>query len=313
MWLEILIYVCFLLFIGAFVWKVIKYIRMPVHLKWELYPNAHGASSETSDSPAEEMKLQEKHFLQSVFLELKYMMIEIFLFKKIFRHNRGLWYFTHPFHMGLFLLIVWAILLFISALMMINGISLAESTNGAVKFVYYLTLAVGGTGFILGILGGIGLLLKRLFDNKYKPFTSVSDIFNLAFILAIMISGLVSWLSFDVMFNNAREFMRDLISFNQNASVNPAMYTGLALFTLFLVYLPFTHMMHLITKYFTHHKVLWDNAPYKRGSRLEKTLEKQFAQPVSWGAPHTRDSKTWSDAVLGTQKAKDENSANKSN
>jgi hypothetical protein len=70
-------------------------------------------------------------------------------------------------------------------------------------------------------------------------------------------------------------------------------------------------MMHIITKYFTHHKVLWDNAPYKRGSRLEKVLDKQFTQPVSWAAPHTRDSKTWNDIVLGNQTSGDGKSVNK--
>jgi len=311
MWLQVLIYICFLFFVGASIAKAIKYSRMPVHLKWELYPIAHEVGHESGGSYLEEPNWWDKTPRRSVLGELKYMAREVLLFEKTYRNNRGLWYFTYPFHMGLFLLIVWLILLLLGALVMVAGVSFAEPASNLARIVHYLTLALGISGFIIGILGCCGLLIKRLNDENLKPFTIPADYFNLSFILVILLSGFVSWLVFDQEFNSARELIKSLITFSSTPDINPAMLIGLILFSLFLVYMPFTHMMHGLTKYFTFHRVLWDNEPNLRGSRLERKMQKQFMQPINWSAPHTQGGKTWGEIVSGDEGGGDEKNGNK--
>ncbi|MCX6007895.1 MAG: nitrate reductase gamma subunit, partial [Chloroflexi bacterium] len=41
MWLQLIIYASLIIFAIALTWRAIRYARMPVHLRWELYPVAH--------------------------------------------------------------------------------------------------------------------------------------------------------------------------------------------------------------------------------------------------------------------------------
>lgn len=298
-WLYVVTYTCFLFFIGAFVAKAIKYSRMPIHLRWELYPVAHEVGHESGGSYLEGLDWRDKTPRRSLLGELKYMAREGLVFEKCYRNNRGLWYFTYPFHMGLFLLIIWLGLLLMGSFMMIAGVSLSEPANTLARVVNYLTLVVGIPGFILGTFGCGGLLIKRLTDENLKPYTAPADYFNLSFILTILLSGLVSWLLFDQLFNSARELMKSVITFNPAVSINLAMFIGLILFSLFLLYVPFTHMMHGLAKYFTYHRVVWDDEPNLGGSSIEKKVKGLLQQPVDWSAPHIQRGKTWSEIVSG--------------
>jgi predicted SPOUT superfamily RNA methylase MTH1 len=40
-WLQYLSYISFLVFNFGILTKVIKYVKMPLHLRWELYPIPH--------------------------------------------------------------------------------------------------------------------------------------------------------------------------------------------------------------------------------------------------------------------------------
>lgn len=294
-WLHFLLYVSFLFFVGAFIVKAIKYSRMPIHLRWELYPVAHEVGHESGGSYLEESNWWDKKPQRSILGELKYMGREGLLFEKCYRNNRGLWYFTYPFHLGLFLLIIWLILLLFGTLLMIDGVSFAEPANILARVVNYLTLAVGIPGFIIGTFGCGGLLIKRLSDENLKPYTAPIDYFNLSLLLVILLSGLISWLWFDQLFNAARGLLKSLITLSPATGINPAMSSGLILFSLFLVYMPFTRMMHGLAKYFTYHRVIWDDEPNLSGSKLERKVQAYLMQPVNWSAPHTQNGKTWSE------------------
>jgi nitrate reductase gamma subunit len=73
----------------------------------------------------------------------------------------------------------------------------------------------------------------------------------------------------------------------------------------FLVYLPFTYMMHFVAKYFMYHKIRWDDQPTVPGSKMEKEIAKLLSQPVTWGAKHVNPdgkNKTWVD--IATEETK---------
>jgi len=292
-------YVALLIFIIASIMKARKYATAPIHLRWELYPVPHEVGHKSGGSYLEEPDWWTKPRRKSFFGEIKYMIREGFLFEKCYRNNRSLWYFTYPLHMGLFLLIVWLVLLFVGALTMLTGASIAETTNAWTTLIYYLTLVVGIAGLVLSTFGCIGLIITRSTNEDLKLYTAPREYFHLSFILVILLGGLTSWIFFDPAFITAREFTKSLITFDTTVSINPAMTGSLILFALFLIYMPFSNLMHGLAKYFTHHRVLWEDEPNLKGSKMEKRVTQLLNQPVSWSAPHIQSGKRWSEIVSG--------------
>jgi nitrate reductase gamma subunit len=300
--LYLLSYVAFLVFGIVFVMKAIKYATAPIHLRWELYPVAHEVGHKSGGSYLEELNWWNKPRKSSLFGEIKYMAREGLFFEKCYRNNRGLWYFTYPFHMGLLLLMVWIGLLFVGAITMVAGIPVAEPANAWAAIVYYLTLIVGIAGLVLGTFGCAGLIVRRTTNEELRLYTAPKDYFDLSFILAILLAGVVSWIFFDTVFTTAREFARGLITFRIVANVNPALVISIILFAIFLIYMPFTSLMHGLAKYFTYHRVVWEDEPNLRGSRVEKRVEELLQRPVTWEAPHIQPGKTWRETVSGGTK-----------
>jgi len=287
--LPVLSYLSTLTFVGVSIVKVVKYATMPTHLRWELYPVAHEKGRSWGGSYLEELDWWTKPRRKSLVGELKYMVREASLFSQCYHRNRGLWYFTYPLHIGLFLLVIWLLLLLIGASTMLTGVSVSISANVWGKLIYYLTLAVGSAGLVAGTIGCIGLLVRRSVEKNLKLYTTPVDYFNLSLILAILISGIYSWLLFDPTFSTAREYVKNLLTFTLVTTVNPAMSAGIVLFSLFLIYMPFTQMMHGLAKYFTYHRVRWDDEPNLMDSDMEKRVRRLLNQPVSWSAPPIQD------------------------
>jgi hypothetical protein len=52
--------------------------------------------------------------------------------------------------------------------------------------------------------------------------------------------------------------------------------------------------MHYVAKYFTYHKVRWDDEPNRPGSGLENRLKLLLGQPAGWSAPHIHPGESWS-------------------
>jgi hypothetical protein len=84
-------------------------------------------------------------------------------------------------------------------------------------------------------------------------------------------------------------------------------YTAL----LFIAYLPFTHMTHFITKYFTYHSVRWEDAANTPENKMQDKIMSYLNQTVTWAAPHigADGTKTWlaiaSSPVPTTEKKND--------
>ena len=47
---------------------------------------------------------------------------------------------------------------------------------------------------------------------------------------------------------------------------------GLALSALLAAYIPFTHMIHFVAKYFTYHTIRWDDRPNRPGGSVERKM-----------------------------------------
>jgi len=277
-----------------------KVARMPLHLRWELYPIAHEKGYKYGGSYFEELdwwtKPRQKSGIRSIIFKLR----DYLIFPGYYRRNRGYWFGLYPWHIGFYLIVGFHILAFLGALVILAaGLSItSESVNILGRVIYYLTLVVAVGSFVTGSVGSIGLLIERLVNKDLRAYTSPSNYFNYLFFLIVFLSGLVAWYFFDPTLSSYREFWKSLITF-QYMNVEPATYTHLMLFSLFLIYLPFTRSTHYITKLFVFFGVFWDNAPNLKGSDMEKKVREVLNKPVSWSAPHIQSGKRWSEVAKG--------------
>ncbi len=298
-WLQALVYLCFAIFVIVLLAKVVKYATMPIHLRWELYPVPHEkGKAEHGGSFFEEVDWWKKPRETTLAGELKEMLMEMLFIKRVFEYKRSLWWFTYPFHTGIYLILVWFVLVFIGAVLELVGIPVTASASGSLALlsalIYYLTWVVGALAMVLMLVFGIGLLIRRLTDSGMRDYSTPIDYFNLLFIIAVVATGMAAW-QYDKDFALARAFMKSLITFSPLPEASSATVLHVTLLSLLFLYLPFTKMTHFIGKYFTYHKVLWEDEPNLKGGELEKEVKNVLTYKVSWAAPHIKPGMSWAD------------------
>jgi nitrate reductase gamma subunit len=119
--LRLLTYAAGLIFVAGFAAKIIKYAAMPMHVRWELYPVPHEGKA-WGGSFYEEVDHWKKERHKDHMAQYRFMVPEIFFIKALYEDNRSLWYWSFPFHMGLYLSIGGLALLAIGALLQIGGL-----------------------------------------------------------------------------------------------------------------------------------------------------------------------------------------------
>jgi nitrate reductase gamma subunit len=290
----------FLIFI---IYRTLAISRLPVHLRWELAPIPHEkGKGRYGGSYLEEYEWWDKPQHRSLIAPMIYMVKEIFLLRGIWEHNRALWPLTFAFHMGIYLMVGMLLLSVVSAVLIITETPL---------FVLNISLGIASVfavvGYLLGGLGAIGLILKRALDSNLSPFNTVSKYFNLLFLVAVFISGIYVWLYSGHFTSDMSLFMKSLITFDAGVTVAFPLSLHLVILLLFILYLPWTDMIHFIAKYFTYHAIRWDDAPQDK--KMEQELRGLLAQPVTWSAPHVKadGKKNWVD--ITTKKTNDEKEA----
>lgn len=265
-----------------------------MHGRWELYPVPKEAADRRhyGGSYFEDLEWWNKPKSTSLAAELLDMLKEMLFIKILFANQKRHWWVSYALHLGIYLLVLWAVLLLAGAVMELSGLPLTTAkgvnVNPWAGFIYYLTFISGATGALLLTLGSAGLFLRRLFNNTLKKYTSPQEYFNLLFILAVAVSGLVVW-SGDPAFNYGREIMKGLLTFTPIRAGN-ALTVHILLLGALLIYIPQTKMSHYVGKFFSFHKVMWENEPNLRNSRMEETVRKalSYKPKTSWSAPHIK-------------------------
>jgi nitrate reductase gamma subunit len=288
---SVLTLVALVIFIVATVYRVVRISSTPVHLRWELYPVPHekGGRARYGGSYLEEPDWWLHDTSGSMLGDLRVMIPEIFLLKGVWEANRGLWFWSWSFHIGLYLLAASALV-----------ISLAGVLTFDLPPFIEVALSIGLTAcFILGSIGSLGMVIKRLVDSRLRLFNTGGTIMNLIFILAIFVTGLVavSRLSPSGFIDQMWQFSSTWLSFNGSVPLDMATKVHVAAAMLFAAYMPFTHMAHFILKYFTYHSVRWDDQPNKKGSALEHRIQEALKYRPTWAATHfgADGKKSWVD------------------
>jgi nitrate reductase gamma subunit len=166
--------------------------------------------------------------------QLKYMVKEIFTFETLYRFNRRLWVGTFCMHMAMLGAALFLVL------------NLIGWTQGfPVRYCLWL-LAVSV----------IYIFWLRLVDGNLRVLSSFEEYFNLAFLAAVATAGLRA--SVPHASSSSRSYILGLLTF-QPGGTSLAWDQLLAVFLagLFLIYLPWSKMIHYISKYFTYHHINW--------------------------------------------------------
>ena len=280
--LYILTYVTAAVFIVAVVQRFIKFAATPVHLRWELYPVAHeGKRSAYGGSYLEDSDWWTKKLHQNKLGELTVMLPEIFLLQGIWEHNRKMWLWSFFMHHGVYWLAGMAGLMILNTVLGFFGV--VES--GLNSIINILAPIVGYVGYIVGTVGTLGMLGLRLFAKRLNKMNSVATYFNLIFLLAIFATGLINAAANPSAFGEIGAFIAGLFGAGF-AGVSTMLTAHLTIAVLFVLYLPFTHMTHFFTKYFTYHSVRWNDEPNLPGGEMEKKIGEQLNYIPTWSAKH---------------------------
>jgi nitrate reductase gamma subunit len=240
---------------------------MPVHVRWELYPIPHGTAEKTI-----------------------YMVSEVLKLEGVRKNNRGLWVWSWLFHIALYLLIGIACL----ALAASFHRSVRDSILPLISYLSY-------TAYACGVVGTCGLIAMRLADSRLRPMTSFGDYLNLALLLAIFISGLAYVLIQPSVADIVVAQVGSFFFLNPAPQLHPMAVAHLCLVSLFVSYMPFSRMAHMVLKYFTYHSVRWDDRDVNEMPGHLKQLRNYLAYPVRWSASHIQSQNkdaSWADTVM---------------
>jgi nitrate reductase gamma subunit len=268
--------------------RTVALARLPAHLRWELAPIPHEKRrAGYGGSYLEEYEWWKRARKKSTAGPLLRMAAEIFLLRGVWRHNRSLWPFSFAMHLGIYLSL--GALLFHAVLVLRSHGSAAAEPAVLLKAASATALA----GYLLGAAGTAGLLLKRLWEPELRWSSSTGAFVNLLFLATVFTSGAYAWFRSP----NAASEVGVLISgvFGPRDDFTVAFPLALhgTLVLLLAVYLPFTGMIHFIAKYFTYHRVLWNDEPMN--GRLERRFRDLLTQTMDWEAEHAGKGKSWAE------------------
>ncbi len=276
-----LAYVLLAVFLVAGLLRSVRIARLPVHLRWELAPvPKEKTRGRYGGSYLEEYEWWKKPREESALSELLYMLEEILFLKALWKHQRRLWWWSFPFHVGLYLLGAAVGLAALGGLMRLVGVA------GPGWGVLSAGLPwVAGVAYGLGAVGALGLLVNRLARADLRATLTPVAVFNLLLLLAVFVTGGVAVLTVGNFGARCVGLAHGLLTASAPAAP-AALGAHVVVSLVFLAYLPFSQMMHFVAKYFTYHQVRWDDRPLEPGGAMEREIQGLLEQPVGWAGPH---------------------------
>ena len=288
----------------ACVVRGLAYSLLPMHLRWELYPVPHEAPQRVrhGGSYFEEGEWWSKPPTVHRLGELRVMIPEMLFMRGLWEFNRSLWLRSFPFHFGLYLLLGTLGLVLLTGLLERFAPSLIIGHPGTgLRWLYKTT---GFVGLVLALFGALALLLRRLTTEDLRAYTTAADIFNLCAFTVTLGCLLGGLLLRGPDSPNAVGLVRAILTFDSGREVPTLLVVGLTLSALLAAYIPFTHMIHFVAKYFTYHAIRWDDRPNQPGGSVERKMAEYLTYRPTWAARHVGadGSKTWAD-VAGSNPA----------
>lgn len=218
---QMLPYLAVMIFLGGLAYRIKRWLRLP-RTKVLIYPTASG-------------KLDQAVKVTG----------DIVLFGKVFKGSKFLWIVTYLFHGALLLLILGHIrtVVEVSWLWNVLGFTQADIERTSVALGVTAGLAIGVAALVL--------LLRRLTPHL-RALSLFEDYFLLLLLLAVITTGNSMRLLTEVDLTEIRHYALGVLTFRPEVVVgNPLFSTHLLLAMLVLVYLPFSKLIHVISKAIT--------------------------------------------------------------
>ncbi len=149
--LLVITYASIAVFVVAIVVRALKIARLPMHLRWELYPVTADRDKPYGGSYYEEMEWWKHLPKKNIFHELMAMGEEILFLKAVYENNRSLWYASYPFHLGLYILVGLLGLLVVGGVAEMAGISVAIGSASFIGVALYCLTMLAGSIAIAGV------------------------------------------------------------------------------------------------------------------------------------------------------------------
>ena len=300
----VLSYLCIAVFIIATGCLIYRQLSFPLHVRWEIYPVRHETIARVAygGSYMEELNWWKKNYKSSLINELKYMVPEILFLRGLWKENRNLWWLSFPFHFGMYLMIATFALLLLHAFFTLWGLPVFAAGGSVSILLSGLIVVTGWSGLILGNIGSIGVLYKRMTEAELRNYSSFGDYFNILFIFLFFLSAFITCLFFDPFLAGAKAYTLGLLtgghslnSYMPGQSVSGSLAIVSA--SLLVAYIPLTHMSHMYMKYFLYHDVKWDDAPNLPGGKIEAAIINNLKFKPTWKAKHIEadGQKSWKD------------------
>ncbi len=207
-WPQIATYISYLFVVAAYTYKVMHVARMPMHLRWELYPVPYEKKRPYGGSYLEDLEWWKHPQERSILSAILNMLKKYLFFTGYYQKNRRYWVSLYAWHVGFYLIVLSHVLSFLSAFLMVTtGIAVsAGSVNAVGGALYYLTIIVAAVSYVAGSFGSIGLFIERRTDSSLRKYAAPYNYFNYVFFLIVFVSGFVAWRFFDPTFGTYRVF-----------------------------------------------------------------------------------------------------------
>ena len=275
------LYICGAIFVAGCIYRIVRVMRMPAHLRWDLYPMPRGTRAQRrhGGSYFENSEWWQNRQKHSHAAELGYIAGEVLGFRTVWERNRPLWLWSWLMHLGLYALVAAGVLTTWAAI----------SDAPDAEMIRWTVLA----GSAAGMAGALGLLVARALERV--PFSGRREYVNLVAVLAVFVTALEAS-SLASAPGEMIAFARSFLSRAPAPEVGPAVALHLSVVGAFLAYFPATHMTHAFMKFFAFHRVRWDDAPLAHDPKLAAAIGRNLARTLSWTAPHIRGGETWGHA-----------------
>lgn len=293
--LFVWVYVALAVSAVACVVRAVRYARLPLNLRWELYPVPHETAEHAGHGGSyfEDLDWWTRPARTNRLGELKAMSAEILFLHAMYRHNRKLWRWSYPFHLGLYLLIA------------TGAAAVAATAISASPAITAIISTAGLLGCVLVMAGTAGLLVHRIKDPELRNYSAPADYFNLCFFFATCAAlAASSWVAGP----GLMEVAKALLTFDRFIAIPLPQSVAMAMAALLIAYIPMTHMAHFIGKYFTYHAIRWGDEASSRNCSTGETIAGYLAYKPTWSARHIGADGAASWADVATRNPARENS-----
>lgn len=270
-------------FLGLIIIKFFQFKNKPVNLRWDLYPVPHEEPEKRQygGSYMEELDWTTTAQKKSKIPELIEIGREVFYLKRLRDHNKnGLWIWSLMMHWGIYILLIWI------------GFMIAAHFFPA---LVVMIRPAGYISIILGLMGTIGLIFKRVTSPDLAKYSAPEDYFHLLVLLLVFGLGLISALD-GYSFTGQQTYITNMLRFQAKPVPTSATAMFLTL-QVFAIYMPFSKLIHYVMKHFAFTEILWDDQFKQKGSQLDERIKKQLDHRPGWNGAHFKGADRWADEV----------------